>query len=382
MNLDSITIPPHAEGFIKIACESDPALTDRARTRSEFLVTARHHAGGGRDFDGMPPALAPHPLAEKLAVDDDAAGRKVVREIPIRVFFNKADRAISIGYQAFAENGVPVCAGNGRDALRLEVAADATATTTSVPCAGPERCEFAKSGVASCRRQVRMDVQIKDQPNPFTTFQVRTSSLNSYRALKSQLQMIEKMFGGLRHVPLKLTLWQASNDASKFEPFDLMRLDLDAPSLQEAQKIAQTARQALADAGLADDFDGQEQGDQQASEVILGIPTLDYQAMGELYAAPVQRRDAARPRPAAGGLAAAVLQQALTGAIAQGTSQPAPEPDGQEGLAEMAETLRAKCNLTAFALDWHHGDKVDGRVRTVDPAYADASLRAATAEAA
>lgn len=52
-----------------------------------------------------------------------------------------------------------------------------------------------------------------------------------------------------------------------------------------------------------------------------------------------------------------------------------------EGIAEITETLRAKCNITAFALDWHHGAMVDGRVRTVKAANVDASLRAATAEA-
>jgi len=330
MNLENITIAPHAEGFIKIACESDPALTDRTRTKSEFLITARHHVGGGGSFD-MPPALAAHPIAQKLAEDDAQAGRKVVREIPVRLFFNKADRAISIGYQAFSANGVPVCAGNGRDALRLEAAADATATTRSVPCPGPERCEFANGSQATCRRQVRMDVQIKDQPNPFTVFQVRTSSLNSYRALKSQLRMIEKMFGGLRHVPLKLSLWQASNEASRYEAFDLMRLDLDAPSLIEAKKIAEAARKELLDAGIPDDLECDSEGDEQAAEVILDIPTLDYQAMGELYAAPVQRRDVgvANTRPAAGGLAVAVLQQALSTAQAGGQPQ-------QEGAAAIS----------------------------------------------
>lgn len=312
MNLKTIAIPPYAEGFIKIACETDPALSDRARTRNEFLIMARHHVEGASGFGDMPPALAAHPLAEKLAVDDAQAGRKVVREIPIRLFFNKADHAISISYQAFSASGVPVCAGNGRDALRLELAADSTSTTTTVACPGPERCAFATSQEGmSCRRQVRMDVQIKDQPNPFTTFQVRTSSLNSYRALKSQLQIIEKMFGGLRHVPLKLTLWQASNDASKYEPFDLMRLDLDAPGILEAKKATQEARQALIDAGIADDFDSERDSDSEASEVILGIPTLDYQAMGELYATQAQRRKMGdRSQPPGRGFADSVLQQA------------------------------------------------------------------------
>jgi hypothetical protein len=316
MNLNSISITPHAEGFIKIACESDPALADRRRTKSEFLITARHHPPGtSAGLDGTAAGLAPHPITAELQQQGAENGEKVVREVPVRLFFDKADRAISIAYQAFSTDKlhVPVCAGNGRDAVRLTAAADNTATTQNMPCPGPELCDFVRSGQAVCHRQVRMPVQIKGQRNPFTVFEVRTTSLNSYRALKGQLRLIEKMFKGLRHVPLKLTLWQASNEASGYEPFDLMRLDLDAPSVIEAKQAADKERSEMAVAGL--DFTFDEPAEEEASEIVLGVPTLDFQAMREVYEAPVQRRaapDGSRQRGVASGFATTVLQRAFS----------------------------------------------------------------------
>ena len=61
MNLSSIPLAPHAEGFIKVAAEDDP-LFGEARTKLEFLVTARHH-----ERPDQPTRLAAHPIAEKLS---------------------------------------------------------------------------------------------------------------------------------------------------------------------------------------------------------------------------------------------------------------------------------------------------------------------------
>lgn len=322
MNLDTIAIAPHAEGFIKIACETDPLFADRPRTSNEFLITARHHARPPQE--GSLPTLAPHPLHERLAEPDDAKGRPTVKEIPIRLFFNKPEKALRISYQAFSNDTmhVPVCSGNGKDATRLITAADNTASTSTVACAGPERCPYVLEGRAVCRRQVRMAVQIKDQPNPLTVFEVRTSSINSYRALRAQLQVIDKMFGGLRHVPLKLTLWQSSNEASGYEAFDLIQLTLDATDVASAMDLTKKAREAAASAGLADDFDTLAAD----GEVELGAPTLDYQAMSELYE-PARRRGASTGASAVSshggyvGSASALVSAALQGYTACNASQ-------------------------------------------------------------
>ncbi|MDR7097212.1 hypothetical protein J2X09_004986 [Hydrogenophaga laconesensis] len=49
---------------------------------------------------------------------------------------------------------------------------------------------------------MKMTVQIDGQNDPLSVFEVRSSSINNFRALSSQLMLIERRFGGLRHVPL------------------------------------------------------------------------------------------------------------------------------------------------------------------------------------
>lgn len=313
MDLTNIAITPYTEGYIKVAFETDPAVTAEARTKPEFRVTARHHEGNAQFGTGVP-ALAKHPITEKLQQPDAITGEKVVREIPIKLFFNKADRAISISYQAFSaelgKQSVPVCNGNGKDAQRLIRAADDTVSQQQVACPGPERCQLVLSGLANCNRQVRMAVHIDGQDDPLSVFEVRTTSLNTYRAIKSQLLQLEKAMGGLRHVPLKLSLWQASNSASNYEPFDLMRLGLNAPSLIEASKARKAVLQELETAGVSDDMDTALGATEPATDIELGIPTLDFQGMAEVYDAPAPRRSAVSPA-LRGGVPAGYAQSLL-----------------------------------------------------------------------
>lgn len=317
MNLDKIAITPHAEGFIKVGFEPDEALTGNRGTRNEFIVTARHHAAPTADLGVA--HLAEHPITQRLATAEGEGGRKVIREIPIRLHFNTADKALRIGYQAFSNDKLhmPVCAGNGKDAYRHTQAADGTATIQQVACTGPDACQFAQSGNATCRRQVRMAVQIKGQPNPLSVFEVRSTSLNSYRALMAQLQLIERRFKGLRHVPLKLTLWQASNEASGYQPFDLMQLALDAEDEISAMKAVQDTRTALAAAGIVDEVEPANEGDETPG-TIIEIPTLEFHGLAEAYAKSavqgVGRQDQAGRAASAQNPAAEILQKALSNA--------------------------------------------------------------------
>ena len=315
MNLSTIPVTPHALGFIKVACDDDP-LFGEARTRNEFLITQRHHASAETQTK-----LAPHPLQEKLAQGEDGEAKKVT-EIPIRLFFNKAANAIGIRYQAYSTPGnIPVCTGDGKNAKRLERAADNTQTIMQVACPGPELCDLVQAGKAVCRRQVRMSVQVEGQNDPFSVFEVRSSSINTYRALRAQLQLIERRFGGLRHVPLKLALWQASNEASGFEPFSLMRLVIDARSEAEAMQVARDARKDLADAGINDDVDGlnDDEGD---ADTFLGA-ALEYPAVREFYADATRRpgaegvtpRTVARHQTAPAGALAGVANAAIESAV-------------------------------------------------------------------
>lgn len=289
MNLDTIRTTPHAQGYIKVGCETDPAFGER-RTLNEFVITGRLH-----EQDHAEPRLAPHPICGKMAKQGEG-DEQAIREIPVHLFFNKAHNALGIKYQAYSVPGnVPVCSGNGKTARRVVPAGDGTQTIQDgLACVGPEMCDLVQSGQARCNRQVRMTVQIDGQDDPLSVFEVRSSSLNTYRALRGQLALIEKKFGGLRHVPLKLALWQGSNEASAYRPFSLMRLELNAASEIEAYQIAKEARNELTEAGLDDDIDEALCPlDGEDDEALM--TSTDFQAVREFYEAPVARREGTEP---------------------------------------------------------------------------------------
>ena len=260
MNISQIKSKPFPEGIIRVATHTDPA-TQKTVFGGAIEVLARHHSKANET-----PTLADHPINADLLNrhTPNKSANKVV-EVPIRMFFNQAGNALQAAYQAYDHAGRPVCRGNGQVASR-RVPQEGSETIAQANCNGPETCEFANSGQATCRRQVSMTVQIKDQDNPLSVFEVRSSSYNCYKTLQGQLALIERRFGGLRHVPLKLQLWQTSNQASEYESFDVFKIALDAPSEIEAMRQVKAARLEAAEVGLCDDTDSAFAGEE---------PTLD-----------------------------------------------------------------------------------------------------------
>lgn len=255
MDMNSLSVGPFNEGFIRIATSID-SESRAVRFHGAMEVLARHHERPEANPTGTTPCLAKHSMAGELVekVGKNKLASAIV-EIPIRMFFNKAVNSLSVKYQAYDESGKPVCIGDGCSAMRTATPEASGPVTVKTPCLGPDTCEYANSGEATCRRQVKMPVQIKDQENPFSVFEVRTSSYNAYKALRSQLALIESRFQGLRHVPLKLSLWKASNEASNFEAFDLFKLQLDATSEIDAMREVQRARKDELECGLISDHD-------------------------------------------------------------------------------------------------------------------------------
>ncbi|MBC5767585.1 recombination directionality factor [Ramlibacter albus] len=291
MNLNHIACHPHAVGFIKVACE-EVSHDGAIRTTNAFLVTSREHESV---HEGTTvPKLAKHPVSARL--EEGEGEERAVREIPIRMFFNSTDKALSIRYQAYSQaSRMPACSGDGKNARRLTRAADLTPTFQDRACPGPELCDLVASGEVTCSRQVRMPVQIVGEGDGTTVFEVRTGSLNTFRALKAQLKLIEGRFVGLRHVPLKLTLWRASNEASGYQPFSLMQLQIAAASDIEAMAQAKTARQELADAGINDDVDRFMTIEDSEVETFTRA-AVDFPAVSEFYAtADSGRRAGAEP---------------------------------------------------------------------------------------
>jgi len=253
MNLDTLPVRPYAEGMIRIATTVEPG-TGKVKFEGRIEVLSRHHQEREDDAQ-LVPRLAVHPISESLLdhKPNKDAGKLV--EIPIRMFFGKTRNALSAAYQAYDAAGHPVCRGNGNIAKRGTTSVEGVHVVSEVPCAGSDACEFANSGQAQCRRQVCMTVQIHKCSDPLSTFEVRSTAYNSYKTLKGQLELVERRFGSLRHVPLKLQLWQTSNQASNFETFDVFKLALDAATELDAMKVVKLARAEEAEAGLECDVD-------------------------------------------------------------------------------------------------------------------------------
>ena len=255
MITNTLAFGPHVEGVIRI--ESSTAGDTEGNTKLVFNGSMEVHSRVHEAQDGAErPKHQAHPITNTLMElpANKEAGK--IKEIPIRLFFNKAQNALQSRYQAYDMNtALPVCTGDGVNALRRERMELSPGATTKVPCPGPELCDFALSGQVRCRRQVTMAVQIVGQPDPLSVFQLRSSSYYTHKALGAQLALVEKRFGGLRHVPLKLQLWESSTRRSGYEAFDLFKLVLDAASEVEAMASAKASRDAETTSGLATDID-------------------------------------------------------------------------------------------------------------------------------
>lgn len=310
MNLKKIDITPFAEGIIRVASTTD-LETEKTRFFGSMEILARHHQVEQKGEGSVTPKLAQHPVEAMLmaGVQENKNAGKLV-EVPITLFFNKAAKAISVRYQAFDTDGRPVCMGDGENAQRLSKADDNTVLTTKTPCTGPESCDFACNGGVTCRRQVNMPVQIKGQGNPFSVFEVRTSSYHSYKALRAQLALIEVRFGGLRNVPLKLQLWQASNQASEYECFDLFKLALDGESEAKVMEQVKKARSDEADIGLGCNVD--ETFDHLKTDDLFANGDLEFAAVSDFYK-PTPSSQASARRSGGISVAAQAMKQSTQG---------------------------------------------------------------------
>lgn len=255
MITNSLAFGPHVEGVIRI--EASTAGDTEGNSKLVFNGSMEVHARVHEAQDGSErPKHQAHPITNTLMELPANSEAGKLKEIPIRLFFNKAKNALQSRYQAYnMSTGVPVCSGDGVTALRRERMELSAAASEKIQCPGPELCDFALAGQATCRRQVTMAVQIVGHEDPLSVFQLRSSSYYTHKALSAQLALIEKRFGGLRHVPLKLQLWECSTRRSSYEAFDLFKVALDAANEAEAMVAAKAAREAEVTAGLAGDID-------------------------------------------------------------------------------------------------------------------------------
>lgn len=334
MITNTLAFGPHVEGIIRI--EAATGGDTEGKTKLVFNGSMEVHARVHEALEeGARPKHQAHPITKSLMELPANSSAGKLREIPIRLFFNKAQNALQSRYQAYDMNtAMPVCSGDGVTALRHQRMELSSEASTKVECPGPEVCDFALSGQATCRRQVTMAVQIEGQDDPLSVFQLRSSSYYTHKALVGQLALIEKRYNGLRHVPLKLQLWESSTRRSGYEAFDLFKLALDAKSEAEAMATATAAREAEATAGLSSDVDSVYS---PAEAEALNQACDDFELAEAFY----QERDgdsvgtAAGPRKAIGkmpatdnNLAANLLTSTLK--VARGATEAAPEPQKVE----------------------------------------------------
>lgn len=293
MNLKTIPCTPFVEGFVRVASGTDD-LSLKTVFNGGIELLSRVHDLQKLDSAGQF-RLADHPGAETLLESSPAnktAGKIV--EVPIRIFFDKPEQALQAHYVAYDANGRPVCKGDGCTAKR-NLPAVTGGEKASITCVGSEECEFSNQEGITCRRQISLGVTIPGvSEDPLSIFEVRTSSYHAFRTLLGQLQMIATQLGGLRHVPLKLKLWQTSNAASLYEPFDIFKIALDCVSVSEAKKARSQAIAEEAELGLLVDWNSSLAANDEDTLNPLNSP--EFEVIKDFYPVATQKDGVSKSR--------------------------------------------------------------------------------------
>lgn len=190
-----------------------------------------------------------HPMHDHVAKTTKQDAEKIT-EIPVRLMFNSPDLNMRSRYEAFDNNGRIVCAGDGQCARRVD--GNKVVQTT---CPGAEHCEFGRK--ARCDLFARLNVIIEGQEDEFSSFILRTESVNAVRTLEAKIKRMAALFGGrLIGIPFLLKLRQKASSASYWTKFWYADLVLNNIDQLKAAKLAKEVEEAMIAAGL----------DQQAME--------------------------------------------------------------------------------------------------------------------
>ncbi|QKE37414.1 hypothetical protein [Ferrovum myxofaciens] len=148
-----------------------------------------------------------HPIMATSKKDEQGK----MRDIPIRILFDAVGSNLQTNYSCFDMKGRQVCVGDGETAKRR-----AAGVIESIPCPGPDYCEFAKTN--RCKLYTRFTVGIDDgsyEANPTAGFTFRSTGWNSAKALAAQLAVFSAACGGkMAGFPAVLKLRGKSTSAS------------------------------------------------------------------------------------------------------------------------------------------------------------------------
>jgi len=223
---------PFVEGLIRFAWEGDASAPQQ---KGVFELLTHVHAATPED--GQIPRMQTHPLADKAeAMDSESEdNRRHLMEVPIRILGKRVEDVIKAGYRAYDVDGRLVCHASSDTAVR----SDGAGQKSCVACPGSASCEFGKQ--FQCQLHVRMHIAVQGSEDPYAVFEFQTTSVNSYRALRSKLQMFHAMLDGdLSGLPLRLTSWQKSTRGSGYRAFHCANLELPT-----GQTITDAAAEAV-----------------------------------------------------------------------------------------------------------------------------------------
>lgn len=184
-----------------------------------------------------------HPMHQQVAETTNQKPDRIT-EIPIRLMFNNPDLNMRARYEAFNNKGRIVCAGDGENARRLD-----GDKVIAVTCPGAEYCEFGRQ--VKCDLFARLNVTIDGQDDEFSSFILRTESVNAVKTLYAKMKRMSAMFGNrLVGIPFKLKLRQKASAQSMWTKFWYADLILNGIDKFEAVKLATEYEQKMEEMGL------------------------------------------------------------------------------------------------------------------------------------
>jgi hypothetical protein len=207
MNLSADKIGPFTEGRVQIVTPADDG-------ECHFAITGHTHQ---KMTDGAVPAYAEHPVAAKVGPPSAR-----LREIPVKVMFDQVNHNLFTRYEAWSPgvSDMPVCIGDSAIANAVNVS---TGQRHAHVCKGPSLCRLMLDNNLNCSISVRMPVLVQGVP-----LELRSNAVNTLAALTAKLTELRARFGGLRHLSLKLRIWEKSTRASSYRRFGCATIDLDA----------------------------------------------------------------------------------------------------------------------------------------------------------
>jgi len=181
-----------------------------------------------------------HPLDGALRAahgQEVEAGVKKLREIPVRLMFDRPELNMAEQYAAFTNDGRPLCVGDGSQARRRQP----DGQVSQEDCPGALHCAF---GAANrCDAFLRLLVRVEGQSETEAPFILRTGSVNAVVDNRAVLEHWAAMYQGrLAGLPFTFKLDAKQSALSRQSVFYFGRLEPAFGTVAEGAKILMAMR--------------------------------------------------------------------------------------------------------------------------------------------